>query len=258
MQQLAGKVALLTGADSGIGQATAIAFAQQGADMVISYLHDADGAAHTRQQVEAHGRTAVVVQADVSDLGQADQLFDQALAHFPELHILVNSAGTNGAHKPVAEMDPADFERTLRTNLFGPFYLCRRFVQHRLARGGQGKIVNVTSIHEDVVQAGTADYCASKGGLRNLTRALALEVAPHGINVNNLAPGLVLTPMNQQLLDDPQARAAAEQKIPLKRGAQPAEIAKLALFLASADADYVTGSTYTMDGGFTRQTAQGA
>lgn len=165
MQQLAGRAALITGDDSGIGQATAVEFAQQGVDVVIAYLHDANGAEHTRRQVGAAGRVALVVQADVSDPIQANRLFDQALAHFPELFILVNDAGTNGAHRPVAELDPTEFEKILRTDLFGPFYLCRRFVQHRLARGGKGKTVNVTFIHEEGVQAGTADYCATSPAL---------------------------------------------------------------------------------------------
>ena len=255
MPKLADKTALITGSDSGIGQATAIAFAQAGAQVVIVYHTDADGAEKTRQAVAAAGQAALVVQADVSDPAQVERLFEQALARFPTLDILVNVAGTNGAHKLVVDLSPAEFEATIRLNLFGPFYSCRLFARHRQQQGGRGKIVNVTSIHEDLVRAGAADYCASKGGLRNLTRTLALELAPDGINVNNVAPGLVLTPMNQKLIDDPQARAKAEQGVPLGRGAQPAEIARLALFLASADADFVTGSTYTMDGGFTRQTA---
>ena len=255
MQKLTGKTALITGSNSGIGQATAIAFAQEGANVVIVYHTHADGAEQTRQAVTAAGQQALVVQADVSDPAQAERLFAQALEKFGTLDILVNVAGTNGVHKEVVDMTPAEFEGTIRLNLFGPFYLCRLFGQHRRQQGGKGKIINVTSIHEDLVRAGAADYCASKGGLRSLTRTLALELAPDGINVNSVAPGLVLSHMNQRLLDDPQARLKAEQQIPLNRGAQPAEVAQVALFLASADADFVTGSTYTIDGGFTRQTA---
>jgi glucose 1-dehydrogenase len=258
MNKLLDKVALITGADSGIGQATAIAFAQEGADIVICYHTDAEGAQKTRLAVEAAGRKGLVVQTDVSHAQQVEQLFTQALLTFSHLDILVNNAGVSGSNKPVAEMDPTDFEQTIRTNLFGPFYCARLFIRHRQQAGGRGKIINVTSIHEEVVSAGTADYCASKGGLRNLTRTLALEVAEAGINVNNIAPGMILTPMNQKAIDDPQDRAEKEQRIPMKRAGQPAEIAKLALFLASADSDYVTGSTYVMDGGFMRMLAQGA
>lgn len=258
MKQLQNQVALITGADSGIGKATAIAFAQAGADVVIVYHTDRDGAEETRAAVEEAGQRGVVLQADVSESQQVEQLFGQALQEFRQITILVNNAAAPGAKKNVADMDPADFEKTLRTNLFGPFYFARLFIRHRQEQGGRGKIINVSSIHEEVVSAGTADYCASKGGLRNLTRTLALELAESGINVNNIAPGMILTPMNQSAMDDAQERAEKEQRIPMKRAGQPEEIAKLALFLASADSDYVTGSTYVMDGGFMRMVAQGA
>jgi glucose 1-dehydrogenase len=258
MKKLAGKVALVTGSDSGIGQAIAVQFAQEGADVVITYHSDQSGAEKTQHSVEQAGQKALIVQVDVSEQVQAERLFEQALKQFQRLDILVNNAGTNGAQKPVAEMLPEEFEKTIRTNLFGPFYLSRLFVKHRKEQGGKGKLINVTSIHEEVVSPGTADYCASKGGLRNLTRTMALELAAEGINVNNIGPGMILTPMNQKAMDDAEVRHEKEQKIPMKRAAQPEEIAKLALFLASEDSDYVTGSTYFMDGGFMRQLGQGA
>ncbi|PJJ61073.1 SDR family NAD(P)-dependent oxidoreductase [Hymenobacter chitinivorans] len=258
MSQLLQQVALITGADSGIGRATAIAFAQAGADVVICYHTDEQGADETRQAVEQAGRRALVQQLDVSDSGQVAEVFASALREFSQLTILVNNAAAPGAKKPVADMAPEDFEKTIRTNLLGPFYCARLFIQHRQQQGGRGKIINVSSIHEEVVSAGTADYCASKGGLRNLMRTLALELAEAGINVNNIAPGMILTPMNQSAMDNPEERQQKEQRIPMKRAGQPEEIAKLALFLASADSDYVTGSTYVMDGGFMRMLAQGA
>ena len=258
MKKLTHKTALITGSDSGIGQAIAIQFAQEGADIIIVYHNDKEGAEATRTRVEAAGQRAFIVQADVSDSKQAEALFEQAQAEFGALNILVNNAGTNGAHKSVVEMPVEEFEKTIRTNLFGPFYLCRLFARHRQSQGGQGKIINITSIHEEVVTPNTADYCASKGGLRSLSWTLALELAEDGINVNNLAPGMTLTPINQKAIDNPKLRQKMEQSIPMKHAAQPKEVAKLALFLASADSDYVTGSTYVMDGGFMRAEAQGA
>jgi glucose 1-dehydrogenase len=258
MKKLADKTALITGSDSGIGQAIAIQFAQEGADIIIVYHTDKEGAQQTQAKVEAAGQRALMVQADVSDPTQVEALFDRVQSEFGALDILVNNAGVNGAHQPVVDMSIEAFEKTIRTNLFAPFYFCRLFARHRQAQGGRGKIINVTSIHEEVVTPNTADYCASKGGLRSLSWTLALELAQDGINVNNLAPGMVLTPINQKAIDDPQLRHKMEQTIPMKRAAQPEEVAKLALFLASADSDYVTGSTYVMDGGFMRAEAQGA
>jgi glucose 1-dehydrogenase len=258
MKRLSGKTALVTGAESGIGQAIATEFAQEGADVIIIYFKDEDGAKETLKHVEQAGQKGLVLYADVSDEQSVEQMFTQAFEAFNTIDILVNDAGVNGSGVMVVDMDTATFDRTIRTNLYGPFFCSRAFLKHRLQNGGRGKIINVSSIHEEVVSAGTADYCASKGGLRNLTRTLALEVAEHGINVNNIAPGMILTPMNQKAIDDPKDREQKEQKIPMKRAGGPEEIAHVAVFLASADADYVTGSTYAMDGGLMQMVAQGA
>ncbi|MGI4729094.1 MAG: SDR family NAD(P)-dependent oxidoreductase [Janthinobacterium lividum] len=258
MEKLTGKTALVTGSDSGIGQAIAIAFAKEGADVIITYHNDQEGAEKTLAQVKQAGRKGLVLQADVSDEQSVAQLFEKVLQEFKTLDILVNDAGVSGSNTPVAEMETKDFDKTIRTNLYGPFFCSRAFLKHRLKNGGKGKIINISSIHEEVVSAETSDYCASKGGLRNFMRALALEVAEQGINVNNIAPGMILTPMNQKAMDDPKFREEKEQKIPMKRAGQPEEIAYVAVFLASADADYVTGSTYAMDGGFMRMLGQGA
>jgi len=257
-KQLQDKVAFITGSDSGIGQATAIAFAEEGADIVVTYLHDADGAADTAREVGAAGRTAVVVQLDISDESQVAAAFDRAVAELGTVDILVNNAGVDASGTEVADLATDVFDTAIRTNLYGTFFCCRRFIQERKKREGGGKIINVTSVHEDIPNAGGADYDCSKGAVRNLTRTLALELAPLRINVNNLAPGMVLTPFNQPAIDDPKLLDEQVQSIPFKRAAQPAEIARLALFLASADADYCTGSTFTMDGGLTRNLGQGA
>jgi len=256
--RLQGKVALITGSDSGIGQATATAFAAEGADLIVTYLHDEDGAESTRAQVEKEGRTALVVQVDISDEEQVASLFGQGVERFGSIDILMNNAGVDASGKDVADLPTDVWDTAIRTNLYGTFFCCRRFVQLRKQAGGGGKIINVTSVHEDIPNAGGADYDCSKGAVRNLTRTLALELAPLQINVNNLAPGMVLTPFNQPAIDDPKLLEEQVQSIPWKRAAQPEEIARLAVFLASSDADYVTGSTYTMDGGLTRNLGQGA
>ncbi len=257
-QRLEGKVALITGSDSGIGQATAIEFAKEGADVVVHYLHDADGAEKTRASVTAEGRKAIVVRADVREEAQVAALFDEAVDAFGSIDILMNNAGVDASGTPVAELSTDVWDRAIRTNVYGPFFCCRRFAQLRLAAGGKGKIINVSSVHADNPNPGGSDYDCSKGAVRMLTRTLALELAPHNINVNSLAPGMVLTPFNQPAIDDPQLLEEQVQSIPLKRAAQPAEIAKLAVFLASSDADYVTGASYVMDGGLMINLGQGA
>jgi len=256
--RLEGKVALITGSDSGIGQATAIAFAGEGADVVITYHHDADGAADTKAQVEAAGRRALVVQLDIRDEAQVAAAFDRAVETFGTLDVLMNNAGVDASGTHVADLATEVFDTAMRTNVYGTFFCCRRFIQERKKHAGGGKIINVTSVHEDIPNAGGADYDCSKGAIRNLTRALALELAPLQINVNNLAPGMVLTPFNQPAIDDPALLEEQVQSIPFKRAAHPSEIARLAVFLACSDSDYCTGSTFTMDGGLSRNLGQGA
>ncbi|MBC8162497.1 MAG: glucose 1-dehydrogenase [Roseiflexaceae bacterium] len=256
--KLQDKVALITGSDSGIGQATAIAFANEGADIVITYHTHPDTAATTRAAVEAAGRRALVVHVDVSDEQDVAQLFARALATFGTVDILVNDAGIDASGTEVAEMTTEVWDRSIKTNLYGYFFCCREFIRIRKQAGGGGKLINVTSVHEEIPRAGAADYDAAKGAIRNLTRTLTLELAPLKINVNNIAPGMVLTPFNQEAIDDPKKLEEQVQSIPLKRAAQPEEIAALAVFLASKDADYVTGSTYVMDGGLMQNLGQGA
>ena len=256
--RLDGKVALITGSDSGIGQATAVEFAREGADVVVHYLLDAAGAEATRSAIEGAGRRAIVVQCDVSDETEVAAMFDRALEVFGTLDILMNNAGVDASGTPVAELTTEVWDKAIRTNVYGYFFCCRRFAQIRTEAGGGGKIINVTSVHEDIPNAGGADYDCSKGAIRMLTRTLALELAPLRVNVNGLAPGMVLTPFNQAAIDDPKLLDEQVQSIPWKRAAEPAEIARLAVFLASSDADYATGATYVMDGGLMRNLGQGA
>jgi glucose 1-dehydrogenase len=256
--RLQGKAAFITGSDSGIGQATAIAFAQEGAHVVVTYLEDERGANNTRQQVEAAGQRALVVRLDTTDERQVEAVFDQAIMRFGMVDILVNNGGVDGSGAQVADLATEVWDHALKANLYGYFYCCRRFIQARRQSGGGGRIINISSVHEDIPRAGTAEYCAAKGGVRMLTRTLALELATDKITVNDIAPGMVLTPFNQAAIDDPKLLEKEVQSIPLKRAAKPEEIARLAVFLASSEAEYVTGSTYVMDGGLMQNQGQGA
>lgn len=260
MGALTDKVALITGSESGIGQGTAIEFAREGADVVVNYLHDKDGAEDTMRQVRGFGRQAILVQADVSREDEVERLFREAVDAFGRVDILMNNAGVDASGVPVADIDMDDFDRSLRTNFYGPVMCTKHFLrQHRVHGGGRaGRIINVTSVHEEIPRAGAADYDCAKGALRNLTRTLALELGQTGITANNIAPGMVLTDFNQEAVDDLQVRTEQTASIPQKRAATPIEIGRLAVFLASDDAAYVTGSTYVMDGGLMQNQGQGA
>jgi glucose 1-dehydrogenase len=258
MSKLEDRVAFITGSDSGIGQATAIEMAREGADIVVHYLQDADGAAKTQQSVEALGRRAVVVQGDHGYEDQVQQMFRSALEAFGRIDILMNNASVDASGVYVADLDIDDFMATMRSNLIGQLICCKHFINHRKQLGGGGKIINTTSVHEEQPRAGASDYDCSKGALRNLTRTLVLEVSEMGMTVNNIAPGMVLTPFNQKAIDDADYLEQQVQSIPLKRAAQPEEIGRLAVFLASSDGDYVSGATYVMDGGLMQMAGQGA
>lgn len=256
--RLDGKIAIITGSDSGIGQATAITFAQEGADVAITWFNDRAGAEQTATEVRAAGRRAHVQQLDQRDPTQVAELFSQVAHAMGTPYILVNAGGIDAIGKHVADMAVEEWDDRIKTNLYGPFYCCQHFIRARRQAGGGGRIINITSVHEEIPRAGAAGYDSSKGGLRNLTRTLALELAPDRIAVNNLAPGMVLTAMNQAAVDDPEELEKQVQSIPMKRAAEPVEIAKLALYLASDDADYVTGQSFTIDGGLSMNLGQGA
>lgn len=258
MGQLSGSVAIVTGAGTGIGAAVARLFAANGASVVIVHHDQVEQADRLVEEITAGGGIARPIAADVRDQAEVKRVFATVEREVGVASILVNSAGVDAAGVPVKDMDLAQFENVLRTNLIGPFLFCRAFVSALQPTGRPGRIINVTSVHEDIPRAGAADYCASKGGLRNLTRCLALELAEHGITVNNLAPGMVLTKMNQEALDDPEKLKEQVQSIPMKRAAEPEEVAQLALYIASPAASYATGTTFTLDGGLQVNLGQGA
>jgi len=249
--KLQGKIAIITGADSGIGQSTAEAFAQEGADVAISYNTDAHGAAETRRRVEEAGRRAHVAQLDVGDAASVQAFFDATVQALGTPDLLIANAGTGMSGMKVADMDDAKLEQVLRTDLVGPLFCARAFVRLRQAAGGRGRIVFTGSVAGHLPTAGSAPYGMAKAGVNSLVRSLSVEVAPDRINVNAIAPGLIATPMTQKRLDDPSANEKSMQAIPWGRPGRPEEIAGLAVFLASDAADYVTGQTWVMDGGLT-------
>ena len=258
MKKLADNVAIITGASSGIGEAIARLFAEHGAAVMIVHHDHPDDARRITDEITKAGGVARSFAADVRDEAEVDRVFAATRTELGRPTILVNSAGVDAAGTPVGDMEPANFEDVIRTNLVGPFLFCRAFVRGLREGKTRGKIINISSVHEDIPRAGAADYCASKGGLRNLSRCLALELAETGTTVNNLAPGMVLTPMNQEAIDDPEKLKEQVASIPLKRAAEPGEVAELALYLASKAGDYASGATFTLDGALSMNLGQGA
>jgi glucose 1-dehydrogenase len=249
--KLEGRIALVTGADSGIGQAAAAAFAREGAHVAISYHTDEKGAAETKAIVERAGRRAAVIQADVGDPASVRAMFDAAASALGTLDVMVANAGLGMAGMPVDEMDDGKLEQVLRTDLMGPLFCAREFVRMRKAAGGKGRLVIIGSVAGHLPTPGSAPYGMAKAGVNSLVRSLSVEVAPDRINVNAIAPGLIATPMTQERLDDPEKREKSMEAIPWSRPGRPEEIAELAVFLAAETGDYVTGQTWVMDGGLT-------
>lgn len=248
--RLEGKIALVTGADSGIGRATALTFAREGADVAVHYNTDKRGAEQTIEGIRQHGRKADLFQADFADPAVAETLVSNVIERMGGLDILVNNAGMGKGAETSLDIPTQDFIEVLNVDLVVPFVLAREAARH-MVRQGSGSIINVTSVHELIPQEGGAPYCAAKGGLKMVTKTLALELAPKGVRVNNIAPGMIATPMTTSSLHDTEASEEAEAKIPMGQAGQQQDIANVALFLASDEAAYVTGSSYFADGGLT-------
>lgn len=253
MGQLDQKVAIVTGADSGIGRAIAIAFASAGAAVVVNYAHAQQKAEEVRQIIEKNHGRVLVVQADVSQYQQVANLIEQAVQHFDRLDIMVNNAGME-IHSPFLEETEHNFDRVLGVDLKGAFFGAQLAAREMVKRKTAGRIINISSVHEDLPMPGNVPYCCAKGGMRMLTRTICLELAPHNITVNNIGPGAVHTPIDRDVEADPEKMGALLKEIPLRRMAQPEEVAQLALYLASDAAAYITGATYFIDGGLMRNT----
>ena len=248
---LQGKVAIVTGGASGIGQAIAIRLGSEGASVVVDFLDHPEAAEDTKAKIEAAGGKAITVQADVTKLPEIQKLIDQTWQQLGGCDILVNNAGVE-RNAPFQSVSEADYDLVMNTNLKGVFFLTQRFVQKLLEAKKPGKVINISSVHEDMVMPNFASYCAAKGGLRMLMRDLAVELGPFGITVNNVAPGAINTPINASLLADKPKLEALLRNIPLGRMGEPEDVASLAAFLASDEASYISGSTFVVDGGLMR------
>ena len=245
---LQGKTAIVTGSSSGIGRAIALEFARQGASVTINYHKGADEADAVKKQIEDGGGRAQIIQADVSSVADIARLVDGTVSAFGRLDILVNNAGME-TRTSTLETTEHQFDTVIAIDLKGAFFGVQLAAKQMIAQGGGGRIINISSIHEDWPMPGNAPYCLAKGGVRMLTRTAGVELAPHGITVVGVAPGAVHTPIDEVTLSDPAAKARLESAIPLGRVAEPEEIAHLVAFLASDEASYSTATTFVADGG---------
>jgi glucose 1-dehydrogenase len=245
---LANKVAIVTGGNSGIGKAVVLELAKQGASVVIDYVSHPEAADALEAQIKAMGERVVSVQADVSKLDDLQRLVTTAVETFGHLDVMVNNAGVE-TRTSILDTTEAQYEKVLEINLKSAFFGTQLAAKQMIKQGGGGRIINMTSIHEDWPMPGNTAYCLSKGGMRMLTRTAGVELAPHNILVVGVAPGAVATPINVSTMTDPALLQKLNNAIPLGRMAKPEEIATVVAFLAGDGASYITATTIVTDGG---------
>src|SRR5947207_1604946 len=248
--RLAGKVAAITGGSQGIGLAIAERFAKEGAGISFCYRSNKPGADQAVQSIQKTGRKVAGFQYDVSSVSEGQKFIADTAAQFGKIDVLVNNAGLE-RRADFWDVTEADYDAVMNVNLKGAFFITQAFVKNRLAAKSGGKIINISSVHEELPFPHFASYCASKGGMKMLTRNLSIELAPLGITVNSIAPGAIETPINKNLLNDPTKLNALLENIPLKRLGTPEDVANMAVFLASEESNYATGTIFFVDGGLT-------
>lgn len=258
---LSGKNVLVTGGSSGIGQSIAVRFGHEGANVAINYLSDRGEAEATEEQIQSAydecarriedcGVDVSLHQADVSSEDEVSRMFADAIEELGSVDILVNNAGIQ-ISGPSHTIDTADFDKVVAVNLRGAYLCAREALRHWMETDSEGRVINVSSVHQLIPKPKFVGYSASKGGMQNLTRTLALEYADRGIRVNAIGPGATVTPINRAWVDDPEKKTMVEEHIPMGRAGQSEEMAAIAAFLASEEAAYVTGQTLYVDGGLT-------
>ena len=248
--RLQGKVVAITGGSQGIGLAIAERFAEEGADISFCYRSTKAGADEVAANIQKLGRKAAGFQCDVGSVSEGQKFISDTVSQFGRIDVLVNNAGLE-RNADFWNVTEADYDAVLNVNLKGLFFITQAFVKHRMAAKAGGKIINISSVHEELPFPHFSSYCASKGGVKMLTRNLSIELAPLGITINSIAPGAIETPINAKLLNDPAKLGALLENIPLKRLGKPEDVASMAVFLASDESNYATGTTFFLDGGLT-------
>jgi glucose 1-dehydrogenase len=249
--RLDGQVALVTGASSGIGKAIALRLGHDGAAIGVGYRSGLAEVAGVCQEIQQFGSRAVPIEGDLGKIDDARRIVVDTVAQLGRLDVLINNAGIE-IKQPFLDVSEESYDLVLAVNLKGAFFCAQEAVRQMVRQGGGGRIVNISSVHEDLPMPGNAPYCASKGGLRMLMRTICVELAPHRITINNVGPGAIATPINATTLANPELMRELLAEIPSGRLGTPEEVAELVRYLVSPEASYVTGSTFFIDGGLMR------